>query len=50
MIQTISRYFIYKDERGKFEGLINFGNWKEFNLVETEERETFRGKEFKNLF
>ena len=38
MIQTISRYFIYKDERGKFEGLINFGNWKEFNLVETEAR------------
>ena len=35
MIRYIDRYFIHKDERGKFEGLINFGNWKEFNLVET---------------
>lgn len=36
MIQIIKRYFTNKDERGKFEGLVNFGNWREFNLVETE--------------
>ena len=35
MIQIIKRYFTDRDERGKFEGLINFGNWKEFNIVET---------------
>ena len=35
MIQIIKRYFTDRDERGKFEGLINFGNWREFNLVET---------------
>jgi len=35
MIQIIKRYFTDRDERGKFEGLINFGNWREFNIVET---------------
>jgi len=35
MIQIIKRYFTDRDERGKFEGLINFENWREFNLIET---------------
>lgn len=45
MIQIIKRYFTNKDERGKFEGLVNFGNWREFNLVETEANVT-RGNHY----
>ena len=33
MIKFIERYNVNEDERGRFEGLINFGSWEEFNLV-----------------
>ncbi|TLD42259.1 MAG: hypothetical protein JETT_1502 [Candidatus Jettenia ecosi] len=33
MIKLIDRYFIHRDERGLLEGLINFGEWKEFNMI-----------------
>ena len=36
MIKFIKRYFIHKDARGFIEGLINFGNWEEFNLIYSE--------------
>lgn len=33
MIKLIERYFKNKDDRGALEGLINFGEWKEINMV-----------------
>lgn len=36
MITIIDRYFLHDDERGTLEGLVNFGNWKEINLITSE--------------
>ena len=33
MLKVIKRYFMHKDKRGTLEGLINFGEWKEINLI-----------------
>lgn len=33
MIKIIERYFQYSDDRGSLEGIINFGQWKEINLI-----------------
>ncbi len=35
MIEIIKRYFQYSDDRGSLEGLINFGEWKEINLIKS---------------
>ena len=36
MIEFISSYFEYSDERGSFHGLVNFGNWEEINIISSE--------------
>ncbi len=36
MIEFISNYFEHSDERGSFQGLVNFGNWKEINIISSE--------------
>ncbi|MBW2604805.1 MAG: WxcM-like domain-containing protein [Deltaproteobacteria bacterium] len=33
MLKFIKPYFMYEDKRGALEGLINFGEWKEINLI-----------------
>lgn len=33
MLKVIKRYFMHKDKRGTLEGLVNFGEWKEINLI-----------------
>jgi len=33
MIKFIKRYFKDSDERGSIEGIINYGEWKEINLI-----------------
>jgi len=33
MIKFIERYFKDGDERGSIEGIINYGEWKEINLI-----------------
>jgi dTDP-4-dehydrorhamnose 3,5-epimerase-like enzyme len=42
MIKFIENYFSQKDERGQIKGLINFGEWQEFNLIFSE-ADTVRG-------
>jgi dTDP-4-dehydrorhamnose 3,5-epimerase-like enzyme len=42
MIKFIDNYFSTSDERGSFIGLINFGEWKEFNLIKSDSG-VFRG-------
>ncbi|HDZ85894.1 MAG TPA: hypothetical protein ENH35_05110 [Candidatus Moranbacteria bacterium] len=36
MLYFIDRYFIHKDKRGSLEGLINFGQWREVNLIQSQ--------------
>ncbi|HJN19708.1 MAG TPA: cupin domain-containing protein [Candidatus Nitrosopelagicus sp.] len=36
MIEFISNYFEHSDERGSFQGLVNFGNWEEINIISSE--------------
>lgn len=45
MIKMIDRYFTYKDERGSLEGIINFGEWKELNIIESCS-DTIRGNHY----
>lgn len=33
MLKVIKRYFIHEDKRGTLEGLVNFEEWKEINLI-----------------
>ena len=33
MLKIIKPYFTHSDSRGTFEGLVNFGQWQEANLV-----------------
>lgn len=33
MLKIIKRYFMHEDKRGTLEGLVNFGEWKEMNLI-----------------
>ena len=42
MIEFIPNYFELSDERGSFLGLINFGTWKEVNII-CSEADTVRG-------
>ena len=53
MIDFIDRYFVHNDERGTLEGLINFGNWEEINMIISEagvERGNHYHKETTELF
>ena len=45
MIEFISNYFEYSDERGSFHGLVNFGNWEEINIISSEAF-TIRGNHY----
>ena len=45
MIEFISHYFKHYDERGSITGLVNFGNWKELNIIESESGE-IRGNHY----
>lgn len=53
MYKFINKYFSHKDERGTIEGLVNFGNWQEINII-TSCKNSVRGghfhKEIKELF
>ena len=42
MIEFIPNYIEYSDKRGSFLGLVNFGNWKEINII-CSEADTVRG-------
>ena len=49
MIEFITNYFKYSDERGSIDGLVNFGNWKEINII-CSEAGTIRGNHYhKNI-
>ena len=45
MIEFIPNYIEYSDKRGSFLGLINFGNWKEINII-CSEADTVRGDHY----
>jgi len=45
MIEFIPNYIEYSDKRGSFLGLINFGNWKEINII-CSEAKTVRGDHY----
>ncbi|MFH2069164.1 MAG: hypothetical protein ABII89_06870 [Candidatus Omnitrophota bacterium] len=45
MLTFIKRYFLHKDDKGSLEGLVNFGNWREFNMIYSEEG-SIRGNHF----
>jgi dTDP-4-dehydrorhamnose 3,5-epimerase-like enzyme len=36
MIKFIKNYFEHKDEKGSIRGLVNFGQWEEINIIESE--------------
>lgn len=35
MLELIENYFSFEDERGSIKGLVNFGDWQEFNIIES---------------
>ena len=45
MIEFIPNYIEIPDKRGSFLGLINFGNWKEINII-CSEADTVRGDHY----
>ena len=45
MIEFIPNYIEYSDKRGSFLGLIDFGNWKEINII-CSEADTVRGDHY----
>ena len=45
MIEFFPNYIEYSDKRGSFLGLINFGNWKEINIIFSE-ADTVRGNHY----
>ncbi len=45
MIEFIPNYIEIPDKRGSFLGLINFGNWKEINII-CSEANTVRGDHY----
>ena len=45
MIEFINNYFNYSDERGSINGLVNFGNWKEINIISSDAG-TIRGNHY----
>ena len=42
MIQFIKNYYNFHDNRGNFVGLVNFGAWREINLI-TSDKNSIRG-------
>jgi dTDP-4-dehydrorhamnose 3,5-epimerase-like enzyme len=53
MIEFIERYFTHSDDRGTLEGLVNFGTWKEINMIDSDagiERGNHYHKETGELF
>ena len=36
MIKFIENYFQHKDDRGSITGLVDFGQWEELNIIESE--------------
>jgi dTDP-4-dehydrorhamnose 3,5-epimerase-like enzyme len=36
VIKFIENYFQHKDDRGSITGLLNFGQWEEVNIIESE--------------
>lgn len=42
MYKLINKYFSYTDQRGTIDGLVNFGNWQEINLI-TSNKGSIRG-------
>jgi dTDP-4-dehydrorhamnose 3,5-epimerase-like enzyme len=45
MIEFIPNYFEYSDDRGSINGLVNFGTWKEINIIYSEAG-TVRGNHY----
>ena len=45
MIEFIPNYFELSDDRGSFHGLVNFGTWKEVNII-CSEAGTIRGNHY----
>jgi oxalate decarboxylase/phosphoglucose isomerase-like protein (cupin superfamily) len=45
MIEFIPNYFEYSDDRGSINGLVNFGTWKEINIIYSE-AVTVRGNHY----
>ena len=45
MIEIVEGYFHFHDDRGCLHGLVNFGKWREFNLVSSIE-DTVRGNHY----
>ena len=45
MIDFIPNYIEHSDKRGSFLGLVNFGNWKEINII-CSEAYTVRGNHY----
>lgn len=45
MIKFISNYFEHSDLRGSIKGLVNFGEWREINIIESKAN-TERGNHF----
>ena len=48
MIEFISNYFEHSDERGSFQGLVNFGNWEEINIISSEAH-SIRGNHYHKM-
>lgn len=45
MIKFIKQYFYHSDDRGSIKGVVNFGQWEEFNIIESESK-TIRGNHY----
>jgi dTDP-4-dehydrorhamnose 3,5-epimerase-like enzyme len=45
MIEIVEPYFHFNDDRGSFLGLLNFGEWREINIVTSAEN-TVRGNHY----
>ena len=45
MIEFIPNYIEHSDKRGSLLGLVNFGNWKEINII-CSEADTVRGNHY----
>lgn len=48
MVEKIERYFQHRDRRGSIEGIINFGEWREMNLIYSAAG-TVRGQHYHKL-
>ena len=48
MIKFIKQYFYHSDDRGSIKGVVNFGRWEEFNVIESESKAIRGGHYHKN--